>query len=428
MKTVASMPQTVASASPRGALKVLVLDEALPYPPDSGKRLRTWNLLRHLAPRHQITLLAHGEHDSARELAARRALEAAGLRVRTVAPLPDRRGLALYAALLRNCASPWPYSVAKHHTPRYTQAVREELRDHNYDLVQVEWTPYSSHLLRSRVLRSRGPIAPPPTLIASHNIEAQIWERRAQLAHGAARLYFRAQASKMRRFEAEAFARAQFVTGVSQLDAEAAGRLGAPRVAVVANGVDLDYFQPRSHVESEMIAFVGALDWFPNQDAVEFFAAQVLPLVRAVAPTARFRVVGRRPPAAWASRAWPGVELVGEVSDVRPEMERAGVMVAPLRVGGGSRIKILEALAMEKPVVATTIGAEGLELLPREHLQVADSAEALAASVLECLRNRPAARAMGCRGAALVRGQYGWEQSALALERAWAATVKQVAA
>lgn len=422
MTTIASMPERAANAPPRRSLRVLVLDEALPFPPDSGKRLRTWNLLRHLAPRHELTLLAHGESEPAREADARRALEAAGLRVRTVPALPGRRGLSLYAALLRNCASRWPYSVAKHHTPGYAMAVREEFRTHAYDLVQVEWTPYASHL------RLRHAAAPPPALIASHNIEAQIWERRAQLARGTARWYFRGQAAKMRRFEAAAFARAQYVTGVSQLDAAAAGRLGAPRVSVVSNGVDLEYFQPRPQLESQTIAFVGALDWFPNQDAVEFFAEQVLPLVRAVAPSVRFRVVGRRPPAAWSARVWSGVELVGEVADVRPEMEQAAVMVAPLRVGGGSRIKILEALAMEKPVVATTIGAEGLDLVSGEHLLLADSPQALAASLLDLLRNPRTARELGRRGAALVRGQYSWEQSALALEAAWMATVAQVAA
>lgn len=410
------MSGTAASASASRKLRVLVLDEALPYPPDSGKRLRTWNLLRQLAPRHDITLLAHGDGDARREAEARQALQAAGLTVRTVAALPDPRGTALYAGLLRNCASPWPYSVAKHHTHRFGQAVRTELANTVYDAVQVEWTPYASYLLRSSPSG-----AVPAFLIASHNIEAQIWERRAQVAGPASAWYFRWQAAKMRRFETRAFAAAQCVTGVSELDAATAHQLGARRVGLVANGVDLGYFQPQpgEPPASQEIVFVGALDWFPNQDAVEFFAGQVMPLIHAVMPEARFRVVGRRPPAAWPARLGPGVDLVGEVADVRPELHRAAVAVAPLRIGGGSRIKILEALAMEKAVVATTVGAEGLNLEPGTHLQLADSTDALAARVLELLRAPRAAREMGRRGAAMVRTRYGWEQSARALEQAW---------
>lgn len=422
MKTVATMTGTAATAGSSRRLRVLVLDEALPWPPDSGKRLRTWNLLRHLAPRHDITFLAHGEGEDAREAPARQAMEAAGVQVRTAAALPEPRGGALYAALLRNCASPWPYSVAKHHTRAFGAAVQQELARSRYDLVQVEWTPYASHLLRLA-----SPL--PPALIASHNIEAQIWERRAQLAGPASAWYFRWQAAKMRRFEARAFAAAQCVTGVSELDAAVARQLGARCVGVVANGVDLEYFMPRPGAPpSQEIVFVGALDWFPNQDAVEFFSTEVMPLVLAVMPEARFRVVGRRPPASWPARLGPGTELVGEVADVRPELERAALAVAPLRIGGGSRIKILEALAMEKAVVATTVGAEGLNLQAGTHLQIADPAAGLAARVLELLRAPRVASEMGRCGAAWVRSRYGWNQSAQMLEQAWWEVTKRVPA
>lgn len=416
------MAGTAATAGSARALRVLVLDEALPWPPDSGKRLRTWNLLRQLAPRHAITFLAHGESEAGREARARQALEAAGLRVHTAPALPERHGAALYGALLRNCASPWPYSVAKHHTRAFAAAVQRELARSRYDLVQVEWTPYASHLLRLA-----SPL--PPALIASHNIEAQIWERRAQMAGAAASWYFKWQAAKMRRFEARAFAMARCVTGVSDLDAATAHQLGARRVGVVANGVDLEYFRPRVAPPPGCdIVFVGALDWFPNQDAVEFFSAAVMPLVLAVLPEARFRVVGRRPPASWPARLGPGTELVGEVADVRPELERAALAVAPLRIGGGSRIKILEALAMEKAVVATTVGAEGLQLVPGTHLEIADAPPHLAARVLALLREPRAARAMGCRGADWVRQCYGWDQSARMLEKAWLDVTERVPA
>lgn len=396
---------------PARRLRVLVLDEALPWPPDSGKRLRTWNLLRRLAQRHDITLLCYGEIDAARQADAQQALAAAGVATHVVAPLPERRGAALYAALLANCFSPWPYSVAKHHTRRFAAAAADLINRNAFDLVQVEWTPYAASLPARRLA--------PPHLIASHNIEAQIWRRRADLARTAGRAFFRWQAAKMRRFERHAFRAARLVTVVSPEDRRAAMELQAATPLIVPNGVDLDYFRPQPGAEANRVVFVGALDWFPNQDAVTYFAETVLPILRARRPEVKLTVVGRRLPEAWRRRAWEGVELVGEVADVRPEFARAAVAVVPLRIGGGSRLKILEALAMDKPIVSTTIGAEGLNLHPGVHLHIADAPHVFAQRVLDLLAAPRSAASLGRAGGDFVRRYYGWDVCAQSLEAAW---------
>jgi sugar transferase (PEP-CTERM/EpsH1 system associated) len=400
--------------APARRLRVLVLDEGLPWPPNSGKRLRSWHLLRRLAGRHRVELMAFAA-PGAEASAAVEALHAAGIVCHTVTAPADKRGAALYADLLANCASRWPYSVAKHYRRRFQAALDALLAQEQFDLLQVEWTPYAAYC------RAGGP----PQVIATHNIEAQIWRRRAAAAGGGlARFYFGWQAEKMRRFEAAAFRRARAVTAVSADDLRIASAEGAARASIVANGVDLDDFRPQAAASvSGRMVFVGALDWYPNQDAAAFFARQVLPRIRAQRPEAHLRVVGRRPPAALRREleGLPGVELVGEVADVRPAMAEAALVLAPLRIGGGSRIKILEALAMDKPVLATRIGAEGLETEAGRHLAIADRPEELAAAALELLASPRRAEAMGRAGGMWVRERHGWDECARALEAAWRA-------
>lgn len=407
---------TATSAGAARRLRVLVLDEALPYPPDSGKRLRTWHLLRRLAARHEVTLLCYsecGEEQSAEALAA---MASAGITCLLVPAPPARAGLGLYARLLANCFSAWPYSVSKHHSPRLRRALRELCAGGRFDLIQVEWTPYASHLEAGA----------PPHLIASHNIEADIWRRRAAVAaHPAARLFFHWQAAKMRRFEAGAFRRARAVTTVSAMDRRQALTLGARRAAVVANGIDLEHLQPvpAAAAEPDRVLFLGSLDWFPNQDGIAYFLSAIWPGLRALRPQARLQIVGRRPPAALRQQVagQPGVELVGEVADVRPWLSAAAVVVVPLRIGGGSRIKILEALAMEKAVVSTTVGAEGLEVAAGVQLLLADAPAQFAAQTAALLSSPDRAAALGAAGGRWVREHHSWDRCALALESAWRA-------
>lgn len=411
MSTAIQLDAALPAAAAR-RLRVLMADEALPFPPDSGKRLRTWHLLRRLARRHDIVLVAYGSGSAAADAAAVAALAAAGLDARVVPPPPAREGWRLYAALAANCASPWPYSVAKHHSRRFAAALRSAAAQ-PFDLLHIEWTPYASHAGADL----------PPMVIASHNLEAHIWRRRAEVASNpAARLFFASQARKMERFEGRAFRRARWVTTVSAGEREVAGQWGAARTSVVANGVDLDQFQPRPEPPvAGRLLFLGALDWFANQDAVEYCVQQMLPRIRLRFPGAHLQIVGRRPPAAWRRQlaTQPGVELVGEVDDVRQWLAQAAVVLVPLRIGGGSRIKILEALAMEKAVVSTSVGAEGLELRDGLHLLLADVPEQFAQLAAQLLAAPAQAARLGRAGASLVAERYSWDAAAAALDAAW---------
>lgn len=391
-------------------LKVLVLDEEPPFPLDTGKRIRTWNLLRRLAGRHEISLLCHGwSHGEAGE-----AVRAAGICLHTVAPLEPQQGAKLYGRLFLNLFSRYPFSVTKHYTRRFREKLAWLLREQRFDLVHCEWTAYARYLDAVRGI---------PTLIASHNVESQIWYRRAQHSGTLVeKTFFGMQAHKMESFERYALRRVGAVTTVSEPDRGTVRGWGVDSASLVENGVDYEWWTPRPEPQgpAQMI-FLGSLDWHPNADAAGYLLAEIVPLLRKEFPDLRLRVAGRRPPEwlrALVART-PGTELQSEFPDARDELARALVVVVPLRIGGGSRIKILEALAMGKPIVSTSVGAEGLDVRNGEHLLLADAPEAFAAGVADLLRSPQLRRRLGESGRRLVVERYGWDRAAAALEAVW---------
>jgi glycosyltransferase involved in cell wall biosynthesis len=394
---------------------VLVIDEALPYPPDSGKRIRTWELLRRLATEFEITLVhpARGDDVPAASAAAR----SAGIRTVPVA-LPEIRksGPRFAWDLFRNLLGSRPYMAMAHASGAVRDAVASEAAARPPDVVHVEWTP-----LVVNVPEGLGPVC-----VSAHNVEADIWERTVAAQRTAARRWYAGvQAKKVARFERAALAGADAVVAVSEGDAARIRAFAAPpRVVVVRNGVDARAFEPDPAVprEAAEVLFVGSLDWRPNQDAVLWFLSDVWPRVRAARPAAAFRVVGRTPPR-WfveAVDAAPGARVEASVPDVRPFLARAAASVVPLRIGGGSRLKICEALAMETPVVSTTVGAEGLEI--GDGAAIADGADAFAAAVLAAIDDPGAALARARRGRARVLASHDWDAIAPVLAAAWRET------
>lgn len=394
-------------------MKVLVLDEALPVPADSGKRIRTFELLRRLAQRHAITFLAPEERPTPPEEVAR--LAEHGIEVRLVRRRPlVKRGARFAWDLLRNVFLPVPYMVMGHRV----RAVRDEaaalLSRRSYDLIHVEWTPLVVNVPEG---------ARVPVLVCAHNVESDIWARYLVSEAGLARrAYVRLQLGKVRRFERAALAAADAVTAVSEGDAERIRAwAGQPRVSVVANGVDAERFapQPDAVVSPHEAVFVGSLDWRPNQDGVLWFLDEVFPALRARVPDATLAVVGRAPPPWFVERVTKvaGASVHGSVTDVRPFLARAAVSVVPLRVGGGSRLKICESLAMERPVVSTSVGAEGLDR--GAGIVLADEPQAFVEAIVATLDDPTAARAAAREGRARVLATNEWGAIAPNLERAW---------
>jgi glycosyltransferase involved in cell wall biosynthesis len=396
-------------------LHVVIIDEELPYPATSGKRIRTLNLTLRLARRHRLTYVCHRNADPDEARRAAEFLADHGVAVRTAdwTP-PPKSGPAFYVRLAANLLSPLPYSAAIHDSPALRGVLREHAASHPVDLWHCEWTPYVQAL--------RG-LPGGRRLVVAHNVESIIWRRYCENEpHPLRRWYVGRQWRKFERFERRVMGEVDRAVAVSDLDAERLRRdFGARRVDVVENGVDPAYFRPEAvRREPDRLLFLGSLDWRPNLDGVRLLLERVFPAVRAAVPSTHLCLVGRRPPE-WLRRAAdaPGVELHADLPDVRPQLARCGLMVVPLRVGGGSRLKILEALAMNTPVVSTRVGAEGLELEPGRHMTVVEDVDDLVGAVIAAVRCPNTMEEQARAGREAVLRRYGWDRLAEQLERVW---------
>jgi glycosyltransferase involved in cell wall biosynthesis len=227
------------------------------------------------------------------------------------------------------------------------------------------------------------------------------------------RLYITEQVRKVAAFELVCFRWADGATAVSAGDAEVLRSFNpALKVRVIENGVDTDYFRPQERpVDRNTIVFTGSMDWRPNQDAALYFAAEIFPILQPRRPRIRAYFVGRNPSRGVMELARiPGLYVTGAVDDVRPYLAQAGAFIVPLRIGGGSRLKILEALAMGKAVVSTTIGAEGLRVKDGENIVIRDGPREFAEAVLACLDDEALARRIAGRGRELVLRSYRWDE------------------
>jgi glycosyltransferase involved in cell wall biosynthesis len=406
-------------------MHAVIIDGDVSYPATSGKRLRTLHLMLRLARRHRLTYIARGQEGPAAGREATAFLRDHGIETVIVdAPLARKSGPAFALRLAANLLSPLPYSAASHHCPPLCRAVADYAARQEVDLWQFEWTPFVWTMPRSRRWRSGlvGPAA--PRVLMAPNVDTLIWQRYHETErHPLKRWYIRTQWRKFERLERRVFAEVDRVVTVSPEDAALVRtQFGVDRVDVVENGIDASYFEDVRPVGPPgTLLFLGSLDWRPNLDAVGLLLDSLFPAVRAAVPEARLVIVGRNPPAWLAQRVrgLEGVELHGDVADVRPFLAASGALVVPLRIGGGSRLKILEALACGLPVVSTRVGAEGLGLEAGRDLVVVEGVEQMAPALIEAIRDPQRVRNMADSGRRLVLERYDWEALAGKLEGVW---------
>lgn len=404
-------------------LRVAVIDEELPFPPNSGKRLRTSNLLTRLASKHRITLIAYNNRNENEQREAEDYYRGLGINVALLGDfVPEKRGPGFYARLIGNLLSPLPYSVQSHNRRSLRDFVRKNTGTGRFDLWHCEWTPLAECCLG---------IVREPWLIMAHNVESLIWRRMAESEQSSwKRWYIRQQYLKYDRFEKKAYSRTPQLVTVSEDDARLAERdYGARAVQVVENGVDAGYFQrnprvpgdPHADREARHLLFLGSLDWRPNIDAVELLLDRVFPAIRHRVPNAALSIVGRRPTEQLVERVKTveGVELYADVPDVRPFLWKSAFLIVPLRIGGGSRLKILESLAAACPVVSTVIGAEGLQLEHERDLLLGSTSETLIEQAVRALEDPDMMRRLGDTGRETVLMRYGWDGLAGKLDALW---------
>jgi len=257
-----------------------------------------------------------------------------------------------------------------------------------------------------------------PVVLFQHNVEAEIWRRHFEVQTNAVKKrYLYRQWRKMQKFERIACQRMDRVIAVSESDSEMMERdYGLEKVYDVPTGVDVDFFKPNSTVtpRRNSLVFTGSMDWLPNEDAINYFTQQILPLIKNSVPDVNITVVGRNPSRRLQElgQRESSITVTGRVDDVRPYMESAAAYIVPLRIGGGTRLKIYEALAMEKPTISTTVGAEGLHIDNGEDILLADTPTDFAAAVVRVLQEPAFAQQLGAKGAQTVRERYSWHKVA----------------
>ncbi|HET6182870.1 MAG TPA: glycosyltransferase [Acetobacteraceae bacterium] len=387
--------------------RLLFLSPRFLFPLNEGGKIRTANILRHLKGGAFEIVLASPEGDPPRQFAA----ELAGACDRHVAweaaPVLGWRRVPLLAGRL-------PVGVATD-ASRAARAVMAREIAAAPDLIVVDFPHAAIHV----------PQELPPSVLFTHNVEAEIFDRHAEIARGLWRIVWRDQARKMRSFEAAVLRRFDTVIAVSARDARKLEAAYRPRrVEVIDTGVDLAYFAPHPPppppaADGGTIVFSGAMDSPANIDGIGFLLDAVWPHLRRARSRLRVLVVGRNPPRALVERAraaggdW---EFTGYVDDIRPWIAQGHVAVIPLRAGSGTRIKAFEAMAAGRPVVSTGLGIEGLQVEPEAHFLLADTAEDFAAQVLRLLDDAPLRAGLAARARALLEARFSWAHVARQFE------------
>lgn len=386
--------------------RLLWIKTELLHPVDKGGKIRTIEMLKRLKRHHHITYLTLDDGTASRD-ARERASEYCHDLVCVPFDLAPRGSLRFYAEGLRTLASALPYAISRYRSPAMRRAILERVPQ--CDIVVSDFLVSAVNLPDAL---SR------PSVLFQHNVEAEIWRRHARNQRNvAARAFFWAQWRRMEAFERRACRAFDGVVAVSEDDGSLMRRhYGLDRVAAVPTGVDTDFFRPSGEraMEARTLVFTGSMDWMPNQDAIRFFMADIMPLIAKQVTGVRLLVVGRNPSGALKEFAAARQDIVvtGRVEDVRPFIEEARCYIVPIRIGGGTRLKIFEAMAMAKPVVSTTIGAEGLPIADGTDLVVADTPESFAAAVVRILKDDAWAARLGAQAASTVRERFGWDRVA----------------
>ena len=401
-------------------MKILWLNAGLLLPLDKGGKLRTWHVMRPLARRHEITYLSFAEPSQTR--ADRDGMSEVCAHLETVPRTDAAKGTwRFYADAARYLVDRAPYAVAKYRSPAYRARLEELLATGAFDAVVCDFLPPIANMPAFAEATS----GKPAWILFTHNVEAEIWRRHAENAtNPVSRRLLARQWRRMLRFEGEALRRFDLVLAVSDADRVTFGRLypGSLRsgVHVVQTGVDTGYFTPDGRPPDRAhLVFTGSMDWLPNEDGMTYFCREILPLIRRVEPGVTLSIIGRSPtPAVKRLAGESGVEVTGRVDDVRPHIARGAVYVVPLRIGGGTRLKIFEAMSMGKAVVSTTVGAEGLPVTAGRDIAIADEPARFAQAVVHLIRDTAARRRIEEAARRIVVERYDWSAVALDFEDA----------
>jgi glycosyltransferase involved in cell wall biosynthesis len=387
-------------------------DKLLPV--QNGGNIRTYHVLRYLAARHQLTFYSYygGTPDSDYERELQRQLPGA---VAVSTGKRELSGAARGLDYLAHLRAHPPYAVSRFADAKVQKQIQAWFREQRFDVAVCDFLDAAVNFPGKLTI---------PSVLFQHNVESEIWRRHAATAgNPAKKMMYDMEFRKMLRYERAAVCKFQHVIAVSENDRRIMTQwVDGDRVSVVPTGVDLTEYRPdfsRHQASAPLVTFVGAMDWEPNVDGVEYFCSQVWPSIKAEVPQARLRIVGRNPDRRvqkWASPSASSlddssndlsIEVTGRVPSVVEHLQQSAVVIVPLRIGGGTRLKIYEAMATGRAVVSTTVGAEGLDVHHGRDIILADDPGSFAQAVIMLLRD-PELRRRYERAAAETAARYDW--------------------
>jgi polysaccharide biosynthesis protein PslH len=382
--------------------KLLFLSQTLPYPPDSGTAIRSYNVLRLLARDYDVTALCFYRRATTPDLA--KSLSALRSIASSVEAFPIEQEHSSARMLIdhaRSVLTGRAYTTFAYRNAAFTRALLSHLAREPFVLAHLDSLDLGAYVPL---------LAGMPVVAVHQNVESALLRRRAANdSNVMRRLYLNHQARLMEGEERRWSPRVAVNLAVSDADLEELRTLvPSARFEMIPNGVDVDTFVPSSGGAREGIVFVGGMSWFPNADALEYFEEEILPAVRARDERVKVTWVGRAKPDVIASYAKRGIQLTGHVDDIRPYVARAACYVVPLRIGGGTRLKILDAWAMGKAVVSTSVGCEGLDAVDGQNILIRDDPAAFAAAVTMVLRDSGLRASLERNARTTAEQRYSW--------------------
>ncbi len=395
-------------------LRILWLKTELLHPVDKGGKIRTYHTLKELKRAgHDITYLTLDDtniegksNEHVRAQADEYCTELIVVPHRT----RPKFSAGFYVEIAQNLTSRLPYFINKYRSKAMHDAIATCVAKSRYDVVVCDFLMPAVNIPANLKI---------PVVLFQHNVEAMIWKRHYEVQkHPAKRAFLYGQWRKAFAYEREVCSAVESVIAVSGDDAAQMRRdYGVERIADVPTGVDTEFFRPAIDRKPKPynLVFTGSMDWLPNEDAMRFFTDEMMPLIKREIPQVTLTIVGRNPYSSLIelSKRDSSVIVTGRVEDVRPYMNDASAYIVPIRIGGGTRLKIYEAMAMNLPMVSTTVGAEGLPVRDGSDLIIADAPQDFAAAVIKLLRDdKEAAQRMADNAARLVREHYSWQNSA----------------
>ena len=389
-------------------MKILMISHFIPYPPHGGAIQRTFNLLRETARKHEVHLITFSQkaiQPDPRKIAENiKELEKYCKTVKVIDISSDNNILHRLLLLAANVFSNAPFDVWRFKSKNMARAIKDALANNKFDIFHAETIGLAQYKK----------LAPDmPSLLVHHNVESVYILRRGKSEKNPlAQLYLFLQGIKIRAYERKMMPLFDMNIAVSDLDMlNFQERIPNGKIRVITNGTDPEYFKPTSDIEESALIFTGGLTWYPNRDAMHYFCERVFPLIKKSTENIRLDIIGRSPSEDLLkyAAADESIKIHGYVDDIRSYVARAAVYIVPIRVGGGTRLKILDAFAAGKAVVSTSIGCEGLHVEDGKNILLADSDQEFADKVLRLLKDKKLRGDLGSNARQLIQDYYSWE-------------------